>query len=463
MLPVSSGPIREGEVLVGSDGRISEVGPSGAAPLPEGTVARELGDAILLPGLVNVHAHPELTMFRGALEDLPFEEWILRLVTTKRARLTDEDHAAAAMWAVAESLAAGVTTIAATEASGAAAGAMAAAGIRGIVYQEAFGPDPAPKAVSASMRTLEADLERTRGLAMAGSRSSGSAIEERSRIIVGVSPHAPYTVSDPLYREVARLALTDGLPVAAHIAESAAERALVTSGRGAFAPGLRARGIATRTRARSPIALMERLGVLDAHPLLIHAVDIDDVDIGTIAASGCAVAHCPIANARLGHGVAPILALRASGVTVGLGTDSVGSNNRLDLLEEARFAAVLQRATSRRYDVLASPDLLRLATIEGARALGLDDQIGTLEPGKEADLCAVSIGAPHTLPVHDPVATLFHAARGTDVVLTVVGGEVLYEEETHRTVDVAAARMAVLAAGRRTAGGAGGRMENGGA
>jgi 5-methylthioadenosine/S-adenosylhomocysteine deaminase len=175
------------------------------------------------------------------------------------------------------------------------------------------------------------------------------------------------------------------------------------------------------------------------------------------------VAHCPIANARLGHGVAPILALRASGVTVGLGTDSVGSNNRLDLLEEARFAAVLQRATSRRYDVLASPDLLRLATIEGARALGLDDQIGTLEPGKEADLCAVSIGAPHTLPVHDPVATLFHAARGTDVVLTVVGGEVLYEEETHHTVDVAAARMAVLAAGRRTAGGAGGRMENGGA
>jgi len=468
-------------VLVDANGRIAAVGPAGTSPRLDDALVHDLGEAILLPGLVNVHAHPELTIFRGALEDLPFRDWILTLVTTKRARLSDEDHAAAARWAVVESLAAGTTTLAATEASGAAAGALAGAGMRGIVYQEAFGPDPGSASVSRSMRSLEAELERTRemaesagrnrrvprgpgaampggsakrqtGRAEAGARTEAAAISGRvgrSRVTIGVSPHAPYTVSDPLYREVTRLALADRLPMAVHIAESAIERALVVDGAGDFAEGLRARGIPTPPRGRTPIDLLERLGVLEARPLLIHTVDIDEADIAAIAASGSPVAHCPVANAKLGHGIAPVLALREAGVRVGLGTDSVGSNNRLDLLEEARFAALLQRAAERRHDLLSPDDLLRLVTIDGARALGLDDRIGTLEIGKDADLCAVAIRAPHTIPSHDPVATLFHAARGTDVVLTVVEGEVLYEDGVHRTVDVETARAAVRSAGER--------------
>lgn len=426
ILPVASPPLHRGELLVTDDGRIAAVAPAGALDIGPDIPVRELGRAILLPGLVNVHAHPELAMFRGWLEDLPFRDWILRLVGGRRTRLLPEDSLAAATWSMAEALAAGMTTVAATEPSSAAAVAMTACGIRGVLYQEVFGPDP--HSISESMQQLEADLEKTRSAAGA-------------RIDVGISPHAPYTVSDPLYREVARLAIAEGLPMAVHIAESRAERELVVTGAGDFAPGLRERGIETPIRARSPIALLESLGILGAKPLLIHAVDVDEADLDVIAAAGCAVAHCPIANAKLGHGHAPVLEMFERRITVGLGTDSVGSNNRLDLLEEARFAALLHRATSRRYDVLPAHDLLRLCTIEGARALGLDDRIGTLEPGKEADLCAVSLDAVSTAPAFDPVTTLFHAARGSDVVLTMVGGDVLYEYGRHTTIDVERARI----------------------
>ncbi len=183
--------------------------------------------------------------------------------------------------------------------------------------------------------------------------------------------------------------------------------------------------------------MLERLGVLHARPMLIHCVDVDSEDIRLMAERGCTVAHCPIANAKLGHGIAPYGALRAAGIPVGLGTDGVGSNNRLDLLEEARVASLLQRAVQRATELLPADELLRLCTVEGARALGLEDRIGTLEPGKQADLCAVSLAATHVRPVHDPVAALFHSARGTDVVMTVVAGREVYRDGVVRTLDAA--------------------------
>jgi cytosine/adenosine deaminase-related metal-dependent hydrolase len=427
----------EAEVLVTPDGRIAAVAPTGVIGLPDQLEVFELGAAILLPGLVNCHAHPELAMFRGALEDLPFREWILRLVGAKRNVLGPADAEAAALWTMVESVRAGITTIGATEASGAAVGAMTASGVRGVVYQEVFGPDPGQ--VEESMRALRDQVERL-------VESAGNLVR------IGVSPHAPYTVSDGLYRATTTFAAEAGLPLAAHIAESAAERALVARGEGDFALGLAARGISTQPRARSPVDLLHQLGVLEARPLLIHCVDLDETDLELLKDSGASVAHCPVANAKLGHGVAPVLELLAAGVSVGIGTDSVGSNNRLDLLEEARISSLLQRARHRRPDSLSAPELLRLCTVDGARALGLEDRIGTLEPGKEADLCAVALRQPSTVPSFDPVTALFHSARGSDVVLTVVAGRPLYLDGAFTTIDIAPAREAVEAAAGRLEG-----------
>lgn len=436
VLPVTAPSIRNGAVLVDEHGRIAAVGPVAAVEPPDAIDIIELGEAILLPGLVNVHSHAELAMFRGALEDVSFSDWILRLVGTKRAVLTDDDFRWAGRWTMVEAIRAGITTLACTESSSAAAEALREAGLRGVVYQEVFGPDPA--VAEDSMAELRARLAALR-------RDAGS--EDLVRI--GISPHAPYTVSDRLYGMATELALAEGLPMALHIAESVAERALVTRGGGDFQPGLSTRGIDTPVRATSSLELLDRLGVLRARPLLIHVVDTDEADRRRIADSGSTVAHCPIANARLGHGVAPVPEMREAGIAVGIGTDSVGSNNRIDLLEEARVASILQRARLRSSTVLPAEDLLRMCTLEGARALGMDDRVGALRPGMEADLCAVSVDAPHARPVHDPLATLFHSTRGGDVILTVVRGRVLFSGGKLGTVDESAARRALDAiAGR---------------
>lgn len=428
VLPVTAPPIRDGAVLVGSDGRIAAVGPARSIDASPDTPVTDLGEAILLPGLINAHGHAELSIFRGALEDLQFPDWILRLVGTKRTVLSEEDHLAAARWTTVEAIRAGITTFAGTEASDAGIRALQETGMRGVIYQEVFGPDPAD--AEASLEELSTRVARLR-----------ANTDERVRI--GISPHAPFTVSDRLYELASEYARAESLPMAVHIAESVAERALVTAGEGAFAPGLRARGIDTPTRGSSPIELLDRLGVLQAQPLLIHCVDVDGSDIQRIADAGCSVAHCPVANAKLGHGVAPVEELREAGINVAIGTDSVGSNNRLDLLEEARIAALMQRGRLRRPEALPPAELLRMVTVDGARALGMSGEVGELRAGMQADLCAVSIEAPHTRPVHDPVATLFHAARASDVNLTVVGGRVLYAGAQVLTLDEAEVREAV--------------------
>jgi cytosine/adenosine deaminase-related metal-dependent hydrolase len=412
VLPVTAGPIRNGAVLVDGAGIIRDVGPAHMLAVGDDVARVDLGAALLLPGLVNVHTHPELAGMRGLLEDLPFHLWIPTLRKAKDgAALNDHDFGVAARWSCVEALAAGVTTIGATEDSGAALDAMLETGLRGIVYREVFAPERAGAALSglqqkvAEMRSRESDLVR-----------------------VGASPHAPYTVSDELFRLVAAWARAEAVPLATHAAEAEVETLLVTSGSGTFAAGLRTRGIETRRRGASTIDLLARTGVLDTQPLLIHCVLIEADDIARIADSGAAVAHCPIANARLGHGIAPVVELQDAGVRVGLGTDSVASNNRVDMLEEARIAQLMQRARLRSASAFNPEHLLRLATLDGASALGLQSRIGSLEPGKDADLCAVTLDRPHLRPVIDPCAALMMSARGGDVIMTAVRGKVLYRD-----------------------------------
>jgi 5-methylthioadenosine/S-adenosylhomocysteine deaminase len=289
---------------------------------------------------------------------------------------------------------------------------MIEAGVRGVMYQEVFGPDPSQCATSLAELRAKMDALRPR---------------QTPLVRAGVSPHAPYTVSDPLYAAVAGYASRESLPVAVHIAESEPERQLVEQGDGPFAAGLRRRGIPVAPRARSSIALLERHGVLAARPLLIHCVRLDRDDIGVIARARAPVAHCPISNAKLGHGTAPLLELLDAGITVGIGSDSVASNNRMDMLAESRAVILAQRARLARHDVLCARDALHLATLGGARALGLDAETGSLEVGKSADLAAFPLDG-SAFPVHDPEPAAIFSLPGVQASLVAVAGHELVRD-----------------------------------
>lgn len=433
LLPIAAAPIAHA-TLVERDGRIAWLGPRADAP-PHGDDEHDvdLGDAILMPGLVNAHCHLELTAMRGFLDGLGFREWILRLTAARRAVLDARDLLDAARLGIEEGVRAGVTTFADTGDSGAGFDAMLERDVRGICYREVFGPDPA------QCEHAVAEL-RQRFLEMRA--------RETPRVRAGVSPHAPYTVSDSLYRATSALARELSAPVAVHIAESALESALVAEASGAFADGLRKRDIAIAPRARSPIALLDALGVLDVDPLLIHCVRVDDADIHTIAEARCAVAHCPASNARLGHGIAPVVEFLAASIDVGLGTDSVASNDRMDLLDEARQAMLFAAARGHDARSLPATRALELATLGGARALRLDAEVGSLEPGKAADLAAFPLGALGRGPTHDPVAAAVLALAGTPATFVAVAGRPLVRDGTLLDADPALARRVQESADR---------------
>ena len=383
-------------------GRIVYVGPRDGAPT--GTDV-DFGSSVLMPGLVNAHTHLELTVMRGFLENLDFRSWIFRLTKARREVLPQHALLDSARAGIAEGLLAGITTYADTNDSGAPFHAMLEMGVRGISYQEVFGPHPGQCAES-----------------LGGLKDKVAALcrEETSLVRVGVSPHAPYSVSDALFAATAELSREQGLPMAVHIAESEDETRYVTAASGAWAEGHRSRGIPVAVRAESPIRMLEKTRVLDARPLLIHCVRTDATDIAAIKLHDCSVAHCPVSNAKLGHGIAPLLEMLAAGVRVGLGSDSVASNNVMDLRSEARVAALMQRARTGRHDALDAGQALELATLGSARALGLDREIGSLEVGKSADLAAFPI--PDRLgPVYDPATWLVFSAAGPASFVSVAG------------------------------------------
>ena len=417
IVPVSTPPLRDGALAV-QDGRIAYVGEASRAPKGE---VHDLGDALLLPGLVNAHTHLELTAMRGFLEDLPFFEWIVRLQRAKTTVLSPESMLDSAKLGIGEGLLAGITTYADTCDSGVALEAMRAMGVRGIMYQEVFGPDPAScdEAITSLREKLAVHREAASSL-----------------VRVGVSPHAPYTVSDRLFESVTKLAAELDLPMAVHIAESEEEDRYVRDAAGPFADGHRTRGLNVVPRAETPVALLARLGVLARRPLLIHCVRGREADIRAIAGARCAIAHCPASNAKLGHGIAPLNEWLEQGITVGLGSDSMASNNRMHLLEEARLALLAHRARNPGRPALPVSRALELATIGGARCLGLHDEIGSLEVGKAADFAAFSLDDLAAVPDADPIATAVFSLGGSRAstvavagTLRVVDGRLLGEDE----------------------------------
>ena len=407
VLPVSAPPIENGAVVVEGQ-RIAGVGPQAeiVERFPESKV-ESFGDAIILPGLINTHTHLELTALRGYLEneERDFFAWLRKLTIARLELLTPDDIRVSATWGACEAVRAGITSV--DDASDSALMSMQAlkdVGLRGVVYQESFGPDA--RLANENFEKLKVKVEELRA-------------NETTLVRAGVSPHAPYTVCGPQLEMIAELAVRENLPLMMHAAESEAEELFLREGCGVFAEGLARRSIEWKAPGLSTIQHLKRHGILATRPLLAHCIRVDDDDIETLRIYEARVAHCPKSNAKLGHGRAPLAKFLQAGVVVGLGSDSVASNNTCDILEEARFATLLARADG---NDLTAATILAAAT-------------GELKEGSQADLAIVSLTGVHQLPSYDPVATLIFASSGRDVILTVVAGREVYRDGRVTTVD----------------------------
>jgi 5-methylthioadenosine/S-adenosylhomocysteine deaminase len=408
-----AGPNLENGAVAIDKGNIVAVGTS--ADIAKRFTGAEMIDArgkAILPGFVNAHTHVPMTLFRGIADDRDLMDWLQHFIFPAEAKNVDRDFV---RWgtrlAAAEMIASGTTTF--TDMyyfeSDIAAEAKKA-GLRGVLGETMIDfPAPDNKTWDAAVAYVRAFVKRWHG----------------DRLITpALAPHAPYTVSRAHLEQVRALATELHAPILIHVAETKNE----------------ASQIKDDTAGLSPAAYLDSIGFLGHDVVAAHGIWLTPDDIRTFAAKRVGVAHCPESNMMLASGVAPVVDLRSAGVALGLGTDGpAGSNNNLDMVEEAASAARLQKITRGDPKALSARDVLEMATIGGARALGMEERIGTLEPGKRADVIVIDLQAPKTQPVYAVESAIVYAASGSSVVTTICDGKVLMRNRKVLTVDVPAA------------------------
>lgn len=397
VLPVEpAGAALEGHAVAVQDGRIAALAPASEveARFP-GAETFALPEHALIPGLVNAHTHAAMALMRGLADDLPLMRWLEEHIWPAEAKhVSPQFVREGTMLACAEMLRGGVTCFndmyffpeAALEAA-LAAGMRAAHGMIVIEFPSAYAADPGDY------------LEK------------GLALRDRYRdeplVSFCLAPHAPYTVSDSTFRQVATFAAELDLPVHIHVHETGDE-----IGRSLAEHGVR------------PLERLRRLGLLGPGLIAVHAVHLDPDEIALLAQHGASVAHCPSSNLKLASGFAPAATLAQAGVNLCLGTDGAASNNRLDVFQEMRTAALLAKAVAGDAEAMPAHAALHAATLGGARALGLDGVTGSIVEGKAADLAAVRLhGAPELVPCYEPASQLVYAAGREQVTHVWVAGQ----------------------------------------
>jgi 5-methylthioadenosine/S-adenosylhomocysteine deaminase len=398
-----------GAVAVKGD-RIEAVG---AVSDLQGGAAAEIVDArggLILPGLINCHTHLPMSLFRGLADDLPLEQWLHEHIFPAEAGYIDPASVRlGARLSLAEMLLGGTTTCCdGYFLAHDVAETVEAVGLRAIIGQGVI-DFPAPGVPDPGLRIKVAESFAQRWL------------DRCSLIQPSIFCHAPYTCSDETLQAAKRTADNLGLFFQIHVAETRTEA-----------------DECRRTHGCSPVGHLDRLGVLDQKTLLVHAVWLDPEDIGTIADSGARVVHCPESNMKLASGIAPVPELLAAGVVVGLGTDGCASNNDLDLWSEMDMTAKLHKVRQLDPTVMDAGTVLKMATSEGARALGLEREIGSLEPGKQADLIVIDSRRPHLTPLYHPHSHLVYAVQAADVRHVMVAGRMLVRDRRLQTVDLEA-------------------------
>jgi len=400
--------IRRGWIGV-SGGRIGDLGvESEEGQRPEAFASIDAHGGIVMPGLVNTHTHLPMTLFRGLADDLPLDAWLQEhIFPAERAAIRPESVRWGTLLACAEMLLSGTTTCCdGYFHEDCVAQAVMASGLRavlaqGVIDQPGPGvPDPAQN-ITAARRFCRQWLNRA------------------ETIQPSVFCHSPTTCSRETLAAAKQLCRDFGLLFQVHAAETRWEADRIRSTTGA-----------------TPIAYLDQVGVLDERTLLAHCVWVDETDIAIIAERRAGISHNPESNMKLGSGVAPVARMQAAGISVGLGSDGCASNNDLDLFYAMDLAAKLQKAVRGYPTVLPAPAAIRMATIDGARALGLDHLIGSLEPGKQADLIVIDTRVPHLTPMHQAPSAVVYAAKGSDVHMVMVGGRLLIKDRELQQLDI---------------------------
>lgn len=377
------------------NGRILAILPTGEARTryaPQKTSA--LQDHILIPGLINLHTHAAMSLMRGIADDLPLMEWLQKHIwPTEAAHLSSQFVYDGTRLACAEMLKGGITCFNDMyffpEAAATAASEFGIRAMLGITTLEF----PTPYASDASDYI-------NKGLAVRETWHTHPLID------FCLAPHAPYTVSDTTFERILTLSEQLNLPVHCHIHETQQEV-----------------NESLKLHKQRPLARMLELGMLGPNFIGVHAVHLDENELQLLVDTGCNIAHCPTSNLKLASGFAPVAKMRQLGINVGLGTDGAASNNRLDLFGEMRLASLLAKGMTGDASVLPAKEILRMATLNAANALGLGKETGSITPGKSADLCAVSLSSLEARPCFDPVSHLVNVAGRESVTHVWVAGK----------------------------------------
>ncbi len=424
VLPVTSPPISEGAVLV-RNGTIVEVGKK------EELVSRysqekllDFQDSIVLPGFIDAHTHLEYSPFRGVVADLPFWNWKLE-ITKLSPRLSESDWEGSAELGVLEAVRAGITAIGDITRTGASLRASLRAGLRGCIFLEVSGMDH--RQTGKIMEEMAKRLESWRAEA------------KNSLISLGVSPYSVYNSCPLLLKEVAEFSREEKVLFAIHLAGSREEYEFVKYGSGPLAHQYRKLmgwgEFLWQPTGVSPVRYVENWRVLSPSTIAIHCVQVSEEDIEILRRYGVRIVHCPRTSSKLGMGITPLWSFLKRGFMAGLGTDSPASNYTNDFFDEMRVSLLLQRGLAAEVKSLTAEKFVEMATLGGARVLGMDDQVGSLEVGKKADIIAVDISEAHEAFGRDPFALLVYWANQDNVRMTMVEGKILYQDGNFYTLN----------------------------
>ncbi len=431
VFPVTSEPICGGAVLVKGD-TIADVGTLASLQMhyPDEEVV-DFGLAALMPGFIDLHTRLEESVLRGVVADQPFAQWILSVIETSQ-HLESSDWYDSAVLGGLDALSSGITTVADVTATGAALKAVQQLGLRGVIYREVGAMDK--MRVAYAMHAAERDIDKWRQAA------------DPSRVTIGIAPASIYVNHPEVFRLASELAMRENLPVAMRLAGSREEYNFIMYGSSMFAVDNmdeEARGYVEIPPwlpfGVTPVRYALNWGAFDAdNVMVVHAVHVDDEDIKKLREHDVAVCICPRANAILGMGMSPLSEYLKSGFRIGLGTDSPAATNSTDMFAEMRGGLMMNRARdTRRF--LDSATMLELATIGGARALKMDDKIGSLEIGKLADIVAVDLSSSNQSIEANPASAVVNTCLTSDVLMTMVGGKILYQKN-HWSVGVEIAK-----------------------